>query len=112
MAKITAASPMRDPALMAEWSLLSSCIGDMEETDLMAFDEDLADYVPWDDEDVLSPLGGEGAAMREAGPSEWLCGRQALGEGGSAHAERDVLGPWAREGAPRPRRCPGCPAHR
>jgi hypothetical protein len=61
MAQITAASPARDPALMAEWRLLSSCIGDMEESDLMAFDEDLADYVPWDDEEILSPLRGERA---------------------------------------------------
>jgi hypothetical protein len=53
------ASPLRDPALLAEWSLLSSCIGDMEESDLMAFDEDLdvGKLEGDEDEDLVAPDG-------------------------------------------------------
>ena len=63
-------SPVRSrPPGDEEWSLLSSCIGDMEETDLLAFDEDLADASVWEENDMGT---GPDGAMLPAQPAQCL----------------------------------------
>jgi len=59
-------SPVRSrPPGDEEWSLLSSCIGDMEETDLLAFDEDLADASVWEENDMGTGPDGKMAMLPE-----------------------------------------------
>ena len=94
-------SPVRSrPPGDEEWSLLSSCIGDMEETDLLAFDEDLADASVWEENDMGT---GPDGAMLPAPPAPRSPGRAWHQQGGRS----------ARAPPPTPQaRWPCCPSAR